>query len=228
MNPSRISALIAPFLFAPVVLSAQVSYNVGPHGFNVPEENSLNSSYWHGVKSLVGLDESVKNFMFHFPGATVKSTVDGYIAKIDSKDQKIIGAIYLIDSTERNRVQDPSNLADLWYARNGYEYREVYFDENSRYYFVYEKEGYRGMFHVFSQPPRFELPPNKKDFHIAVCSGSNLTEIRNTSCTVKFLYKPDLLVSFSLSFENLKNQKDVKSFIEKHLLTWMQNHEDPF
>lgn len=207
-------------LFATMVLAAQVTYKIGHYGFQVPKENVVDLSPWHWIKSIGGLDKNTGSFMFQLSGSLVGAEVNEYMARIDNLDKPVVGALYLINEVERNRMNDPSSLADLWHARNGYEDREVVFDEESGYYFVFEKKGYRGIFQVFSKAPESDLPKEKQDFFVTSCSGLNSEEIHRATCNIKVLYKPDLMLSYSLSFKNLKAHHQVEALLRQTLSEW--------
>ena len=203
-----------------VALSAEVTYNVGSHTFVVPKNNIPDLSPWGWIKSVAGLDEDVDSFIFEFAGEDIQPYVKGYVPEKNSIDQKVIGAIYHVDSIERARFYDVKKYADIWYANHGYDAREVVRDQSSGYYLVYEKEGYRGTFYVFSKPPEGAIPGNKEDFLVASCSGSSVTELKHVGCSKQFLLDDDLMVDFSISLENLKSQGSVTSFLEEKFAEW--------
>jgi hypothetical protein len=199
-----------------------VNYSLGSYTFEVPKENIPDLSPWGWLRSLAGLDQEVDSFVFEFAGSEVDSAVEGYSLADESKEQKLVGAVYLIDDKERAELSDPSKLSDIWHARNGFEDREVVLDEHSGFYFVYERRGYRGMFYVFSKPPEARLPGKREDFFVAVCSGSSTTELKHVSCSSKFLLDPDLMVDFSVPLGKLKLQPQVRAFLADTLSEWMQ------
>lgn len=220
MRYLKVVSFIMSCFFSTFSLGGDIHYKVGPHGFKVPQENTLNSTGWRWLRSMIGLDESVGSFMF---------TIDPILSEVDSNNSrtvrnvnKITGSVYLVNSVERERLNDFIKLADLWNARNGYERREVVFDEASGYYFIFEREGYRGIFYVFSQSPSSEMPPNKDEFYIAICSGSSITEIRHASCKIRLFIAPDLQVNFSIPFEHIGRQERVKACIKNSLLKWLE------
>ncbi|WKD50582.1 hypothetical protein [Microbulbifer spongiae] len=205
---------------------SEVVYNIGAHKFSVPQKNIPDLSPWSWVKSIVGLDQNVDSFIFEFSGDEVKSHVGAYTRKNNSLDQKIIGAVYHVSQDEKERFDVPRKYSNLWYATNGYDSREVSFDERSGYYFVYEKKGYRGKFYVFSKPPEGELPESMDDFFVAICSGSSTTELRHVSCPKQFFIADDLLVDFSVSLGNLASLVNVVSFLRATFAEWKISQPD--
>ncbi|WP_447894312.1 hypothetical protein [Vreelandella sp. GE22] len=221
--------IIAIKLFVLTVLAVfiyfnnqDVKYGVGPYVFELPKENSPKLSFLKWIESLSGIDKEVDSFLFYFDGEEIASIVDSYAVRVGSKKKDVTGAVYFINDVERERFYSSRELEDLWYAVNRFKDREVVFDEVSGYYFVYEKKGYRGLFYVLSQSPSGRLPDNKNDFFIASCYGSSSTEIRDVSCTHKFLLNPDIMVSFSFSIESIKAQSEIKSYLEDRLMSWIR------
>lgn len=217
----KVLCLVACFSLASNAFGGEVIYKIGSYTFNVPKENVPDLSPWGWIKSVAGLDEDVDSFIFEFSGVEVQSDIKDYVAKKGPIDQKVIGAMYHTNDVERKRFFDTQKFSDIWYAKNGYERREVQFDKESGYYFVYEREGYRGLFYVFSKPPESELPSDKADFFIAICSGSSLTELKHVRCKSQLLFKPDLAVDFSVPLENLKVQSQVVAFLKERFSEWM-------
>lgn len=200
-----------------------VIYNVGEHKFEVPKSNVPNLSPWTWIKSIAGLDEDVSSFIFEFGGEEAGQYVNGYVAEEGSINQKVIGAVYPLNEKDRAQFFDISQYADLWYARNGYEEREIVLDKQSGYYFVFEQKGYRGMFYVFSKYPESTFPESLEEFFVAVCSGSSLKELKHVRCKSRFLPFEDIQVDFSIPLKNLKYYSDVKAFLDKQVSVWKQN-----
>lgn len=221
MGITKIVTLIVSCFFSAAALGGGVYYKIGPHEFKIPQENALDSTGWHWLRSMVGLDESVSSFMFSFTTDTMLSTMENHRTESVRNNSKIIGSVYLVNRVERERSNDLNKLTDLWYAREGYERREVIFDDASGYYFVFEREGYRGMFYVFSKPPESDIPSHKEEFYMAICSGSSVAEIKHASCKVRFFIEPDLQVNFSVPIEYLGKQERIKNYIKESLLEWL-------
>lgn len=199
---------------------SEVIYNIGEHKFSIPKKNIADLSPFYWINSVVGLDQNVDSFIFEFSGNEIKRNISAYIPRIKAIDNKIIGRVYLVNQVEKTRFYDTEIYANIWYANDGYENREVYFDERSGYYFVYEKKGYRGLFYIFSMQPDGVLPANKDDFFVAGCSGSSLTELQHVSCSKQFFIADDLVVSFSVSLENLVSLESIVSFLKGKFSEW--------
>lgn len=209
-----------------ISFGSEVIYNIGAHKFSVPQKNIPDLSPWSWVKSVVGLDQDVDSFIFEFSGDEIKSHIGAYAPTRNSLDQKVIGAVYHVSQDEKNRFDAPEKYSNLWYANNGYDSREVSFDERSGYYFVYEKRGYRGKFYVFLKPPEGELPASMDDFFVAICSGSSTTELRHVSCSKQIFIADDLVVDFSISLENLVSLVNVVSFLRATFAEWRVSEPD--
>jgi len=212
--------------FPQISFGSEVIYSIDTHKFSVPQKNIPDISPWSWLKSLVGLDQDVESFIFEFSGDEIKSHVDAYTPTRNSLDQKIIGAIYHVSQNEKSRFYTPEKYSNLWYATKGYGSREVLFDENSGYYFVFEKKGYRGLFYVFSRPPEGELPASIDEFFVAGCSGSSTTELRHVSCSTQIFIAHDLVVDFSVSLENLASLVSVISFLKATFSEWRVSQLD--
>jgi hypothetical protein len=209
-----------------ISFGSEVIYNIGAYKFSVPQKNIPDLSPWSWVKSVVGLDQEVDSFIFEFSGDEIKSHVGAYTPTKNSLDQKVIGAVYHVSQDEKNRFDAPEKYSNLWYAIKGYGSREVLFDENSGYYFVFEKTGYRGLFYVFSRPPEGELPASIDDFFVAGCSGSSTSELRHVSCSKQIFIADDLVVDFSVSLENLVSLVNVVSFLRTTFAEWRVSQPD--
>jgi hypothetical protein len=203
-----------------VSFGSDVIYKIGEHKFSIPKKNIADLSPFYWINSLAGLDQNVDSFIFEFSGDEIMQNISAYIPRINSIDKKIIGLVYRVNQVEKIRHYDTDEYANIWYAINGYENREVSFDERSGYYFVYEKKGYRGLFYIFSTPPEGVLPATKDDFFVASCSGSSLTELRHVSCSKHFFIADDLVVRFSVSLENLVSIENAVLFIKTKFAEW--------
>lgn len=201
---------------------SEVIYNIGEHKFSIPKKNIADLSPFYWINSVVGLDQNVDSFIFEFSGDEINQYIGTYIPRINSINQKVIGGVYRVNRLEKSRYDDTERYANIWYANNGYEDREVSFDERSGYYFVYEKKGYRGLFYIFSMQPEGVIPATKDDFFVASCSGSSSTELRHVSCSKEFFIADDLLVRFSVSLENLAYLVSIVSFLKEKFSEWEQ------
>ncbi|WP_300433126.1 hypothetical protein [uncultured Thalassolituus sp.] len=199
--------------FTQISFGSEVTYNIGAHKFSLPQKNIPDLSPWSWVRSLVGLDQYVDSLVFEFSGDEINSHIGVSTPTRKSLDQEVTGAMYHVSQDEKDRFDFPGKYSNLWYATNGYGSREVLFDENSGYYFVFEKAGYRGLFYVFSRPPEGELPASMDDFFVAICSGSSITELRHVSCSKQVFIADDLVVDFSLSLRNLVSIEKVVVFL---------------
>jgi len=200
--------LICVAFFSGTASGSEVVYNLDPYTFKVPKNNIPNLSSWVSLKSVVGLDEDVNSFSFEFSDAG---------AQLNSVE-KILGAVYKITLEEYKNYFDSQRFSDLWYGENGYENKEVVFDEASGYYFIYESKSNKSRFYVFSKVPDLTLPAKKDDFFIAICSG--IVKLKRITCTSQFLYADDLLVDFSIPVQDLEDYSKSVDFIKNTLSKW--------
>jgi hypothetical protein len=201
-------------------MSDSVTYKVADRKFEVPKSNVPDLSPWVWIKSIVGLDEDVSSFIFEFSAKEAQQYVSGYVTRDGNIDQKIIGAVYPLNEKDSIQFLDVSQYENIWYAKNGYEKREVIFDKQSGYHFVFEQKDYRGMFYVFSKYPESTLPTDLDEFFVAVCSGSSLKELKHVRCSSKFIIFNDTQIDFSIPLKNLKFYNDIRMFLDKKISAW--------
>ncbi|MDK1312958.1 hypothetical protein [Pseudoalteromonas ardens] len=195
----------------------QVSYELGGLSMEVPTKELADVSPWLWLKSFAGLDVNVDGFIFELE----PKNVEGY--KLKHSQSKIVGSVSDFSGESHSKFSDSSDYEALWYAQLDFKDREIIKHEESGTYLVYTSKGYRGMFYVFSTYPDKdkELPSNKWDFLVAICSGSSVNEHKNVSCSRQLLVRDKLLVNYSFTLENLFLQVKLDSYIQGKLVSWM-------
>lgn len=208
--------LFLMFVTLKVDAGSYVKYIVGEVPLIVPMEELANVSPWLWFKSFSGIDENVDGFIFELN----PKEVEGYNPK--HINSKIIGSVSDFSRDSLSKYSDSSEFSELWYGKLDYADREIIRHEESKTYFVFASKGYRGMFYVFSDKPDENkwLPSDKRDFLVAICSGSSVNELKNVTCSRQFLIQNNLLVNYSFSLDNLVNQKKLDLFILNKIISW--------
>lgn len=202
--------------------ASDIDYVIGKHRLKVPSQNVVDSSSFHWLKSIVGLDEDVSSFIFTFNTKYVERFIEGYNLNSECANGELSGSVADFSRESIEKFNSPEQYRALWEGTLDYDDREVIRDDVTGYYFVFASKGYRGMFYIFSEDPNTlkELPSSKWDFFIASCSGSSLKEFRNVTCNRQLLKYDDLLINYSFSLHNLKYKKELDFFIINQIDSW--------
>lgn len=214
--------IVVTLIIFPAFANDKVKYVIGDKRLEVPSSIIVDMSLWQWIKSQAGLDDDVEGFIFELESEVIKSFAPNYKILENAKKSNVVGSVSDFSSESKSNFWDSKEYHSLWYAKEDYYDREIIKHEPSKQYLVFSSIGYRGKFYVFSVYPNVdeEIPKNKWEFLVAICSGASLSELKNVTCNRQLLLKENLLVSYSFSFENLIVQPVLDKFIKQQVSSW--------
>jgi len=224
MRPLNFRVIIFLLSLVSVCVDAsEVQYKIGEEKFSIPSSYVVNLSPWGWLKSISGLDEDVSSVLVEFPESEMKLKVSDYIEGNSGIENTVSVEVTYYDELARKRFLDTSVFSDIWNATKLNSDREVLHDDVSQLYFVFEKNGYRGLFDVFSVRPIGDLPVDREDFYVASCSSSSVSEIKHAGCNRRLLFRPNIMINIGFSFSNLRYIKDIEVYVLNNLNAWQSS-----
>ena len=208
------------FFLTSDVDATEVHYKIGSESFNVPSSYVVDLSPWSWLKTVSGLDENVNSAFVEFPESEIKLKVSDYVEGSHGVENTVSVEIIYYDTLARKRFLDTSVFFDMWHAKNLNSNREVMHDDVSQFYFIFEKNGYRGLFDVYSIMPIGNLPADREEFYVASCSSSSVSEIKHAGCNRRMLFGSNIMINIGFSFSNLKNIKEIEKYVLSNLNKW--------
>jgi len=216
--------VVLVFLSAIALASdAEVTYKFKGGRVNVPRSYIVDMSPVSYLQSLIGLDKDESSFTLSLSGSELTNDIEGYVANISGRDQSLRISIFDVYDEASKKLLSNQKYSGAWYAKDGYESREILPSAQSGWFLLFGSKGYRGNFLVLSQYPDVKkvMPENVRDFLVARCFGSNSQPFKDVKCSSKFIEQGGVLVEVSFSYENLKLAKEIEAYVQKRLSQWM-------
>lgn len=206
---------------------AVVTYKLKSGRINVPRSYVVDMSPVLYLQSIIGLDKSESSFTLSISGSELADEIEGYVANILGRDQSLRISIFDVYDETSKKLLDNQHYSGAWYAKDGYESREILPSAQNSWFLLFGSKGYRGNFLVLSQYPDVKkvMPENVRDFLVAGCFGSNAQPFKDVKCSSKFIEPGGILVEVSFSYENLKLAKEIEAYVQKRLNQWMDVNE---